>query len=328
MKTRTLFRFASLWLAPGLAVLPARAQIGGQTGGSTAAGVGIDDFNVSMTMGVSYQTNVPSMIGAINLAGFNGASYMFAGVGPAVLIPNIPASDFSIFLYQPWVVNDNAGQNGFIGPDGTNYNRGITGQDAGGANFFLTYTPSLASDPTSINFIQTISQDDNGMGFGPAFLDNFRSTTSPYYNQGGHAAGVGMIKGVSPLNIPPGGFAWFIDVPYACENGTAAQRHDGANCSGGADETILSQTRIFETFVEADMTIGGVAYNVLMGGVQWGYTYTNADIPTPEPSSILLLATGLIGVWGYRRPFNPPHRYSRGRCPLQPASRRSFRALQ
>jgi hypothetical protein len=303
MKKRSLPWFAVLVFGTAPSTILASSIMGTTQGSSVGPKFGIDDYNVSTTMNATYVASDPAVLTALALAGFDASQYVFAGQGDAVNISSVPASDFNITQYFPWVVNDNA-SNSVPFPSGINANRGITGQDAGGAVFLMTYTPTLNTDPHDVNFIQIIKQDDNRDGFHAAHLDNFDSTTSPYYNQGGHQAGVvGGMTGMPNLVIPNGGSAWLGDIPYACENGTAAQRHDGANCSGGADETILSQTRIFETLIETDMTLNGKSEKVIVGGVMWGYTYTNFD--APEPSSALLFGVGLIALAGARalRPF-------------------------
>jgi hypothetical protein len=50
------------------------------------------------------------------------------------------------------------------------------------------------------------------------------------------------------------------------------------------------------------VNIGGTDYNVLYGGIQWGYTFTTVDHPAavPEPTSIFLLSqASLAGLFTY-----------------------------
>ena len=49
-----------------------------------------------------------------------------------------------------------------------------------------------------------------------------------------------------------------------------------------------------------DKVINGTTYNVLYGGVQWGYSYTAVE--TPEPSSMLLIGSVLAAA-GLRKYF-------------------------
>jgi hypothetical protein len=261
------------------------AQLNGNTKGSTVSGFGIDDVNTSTTMNASYLD--PSTSPALDpftgntilnqLSGFPG-TYVFAGTGDAANIPAIPSSDFTISIYFPWVVNNNPVQNGFIGPDGTNYNRGIYNQDAGGADFLLRYMPTLPTDPTSINFIQGFAYNNTiaGQNSHGAKLDN-KGGATPNYNGNFMATGVNNTNNRnSPLVIPAGGTAWLGDIPFRCENG------GGAGCSGGNsnEEYLTSSTLTFQTWVEAPTNIPGHGVeNVLYGGVQWGFTYTNSDKP-------------------------------------------------
>jgi hypothetical protein len=295
---KVALRFASACLLWSPVLTLHAGQIQGQTQGSTVTGFAIDDLNTATTLDATYTTFSSGVFSSMLAKGFDISTFVFAGMGAAANIPNVPASDFNIEIYHPWVVYNNPTTNNMIAPDGSNLNRGVTGQDAGGADFLMTYTPTLPTDPTTINFIQVFQEDDNEAGFGPPILDNFFSTTDPYYNQGGHAAGTGSLRGISPLPIAPGGNAWFADIPYACENGTALQRKNAPNCSGGTDDTIFSQERIFDVFVVAPTIINGTTYNVIVGGVDWGYSYDNVD--GPEPATVVLFVTALLGLVSFR----------------------------
>jgi len=291
------FALVVLWTAP----LSIQASIiaGGQ--GTTISQYGIDDENVATTMDAAFVLDPTEVLNG--LSGF-GTFWVAGLTGPAHGLSPISSTDFSLDVYKPWVVNNNPLANSILAPNGINYNRGVFQQDAGGADFLLRYTPIVPSDPTTINFIQVYVESDNGAGFGQPQLDNFGSPTNPYYNQGGHAAGVGTTYGVSPLIIPPGpgNYAWLADIPYRCENGPPPYIN-APNCQLGADDTILSHVQTFQTWIEAPTDIDGTSYNVLYGGIQWGYEYLNYDITSPEPSTIVLLAAGLAPVVAkvYRR---------------------------
>jgi PEP-CTERM motif len=87
------------------------------------------------------------------------------------------------------------------------------------------------------------------------------------------------------------------DVPYDCENGQAGVSN--ADCTGGVDDSLTSQTLFFQSFIEQDKVISGTNYQVLYGGVQWGYSLTMVE--APEPSSMLLAGLGLLAAGLCRR---------------------------
>jgi len=284
-KTRRLLLIA---LALAIATTPTLlwAQLRGNTGGSTVSGFGIDDVNTSTTINASYLDPSTSPV----LDPFTGTTilnqltrfpgtYVFAGTGDAINVPAIPSSDFNLVVYHPWVVNNNPVQNEIIGPDGGNWNRGVYNQDAGGADFLLQYTPTLPTDPTKINFIQGFSfkQTVAGQNLHGAKLDNNGSTSSPFYNGNFRGTFVNNTNDrSSPLIIPQGGSAYLLDIPFKCENG------GGTNCANGNsnEEYLTFHSQIFQTWVEASTPIPGHGIeNVLYGGFQWGYTYTNSDTP-------------------------------------------------
>jgi hypothetical protein len=269
------------------------ALIGGTTAGKTVVGGGPDDVDTSTTINVTYQSYCPWIVAGA--AAFPAFNFVFAGQGVASNIPNIDPGDFSIGQYNPWVVNNNGTTNNITGPDGGNYNRGVTNQDAGGANIVISYTPLNAGDPTNVNFVQAFVQNTNGAGFTSGTIDRGSSPT-PYYNGTG-ISGTGTTErvGTIPLTTNSTTAAWLVDIPYRCENGNDT----AGDCTGGADDTLLSQVQYFQSFIEQDKVISGTNYQVLYGGVQWGYSLTMVE--APEPSSMLLAGLGLLAAGLCRR---------------------------
>ncbi len=53
---------------------------------------------------------------------------------------------------------------------------------------------------------------------------------------------------------------------------------------------VFTRTVTFQAFIESDQMINGKNYDVLYGGVQWGYTVTSALVPAPEPGTLTLLS--------------------------------------
>jgi hypothetical protein len=296
---------------------------------------GRDDFNTATTFNATYQTYCSWLINGMQ-AQFSDVNFTFAGYGNiGGLFSQVPSTDFSLLVpglpdgntpnqYRPWVDTSIP----VFNPTGFSDTRPVSNQDAGGANIVLTYTPG-ANDPTTVNFIQAYSDNINNTGPTSGRIDNLGDSTPFYNNIGIH--GTGTTQSVTTYANTPGkgmdakgSSAWIMDVPYKCESfiPTAEGKvppGSNANCTGGPappnDEVLTSDVLMFQTFIESTQTIyynaglenaysrtdnGGVAqtWDVLYGGVQWGFSYSNSDpvSPAPEPSSVLLVATAFAAV--------------------------------
>jgi hypothetical protein len=286
----------------------------GMTCGSTVSGIGPDDLNTSTTSDIQALSVSGVVASAIDASAFNkNNNFVFAGTGVAADIRSIDPGDFTVNLYTPWVVSNfvpenedpSSGINYVVGPDGNNYGRKIHNKDAGGVNFVLSYQPQFNDEPTLVNFIQVLSHSFNGVA-DPPFIDTPSLTGTPYYNDGAVAgSGTSVLSGTLlhtsqvPLSSSKAQAAWILDIPFVME--------DSPN-----DEAVTSYSATFYTFIESTQTLKGQActdgqagcYNILYGGVKWGYTYTAVDTPTPESSSMLLLTVALTmmaGMLGYCR---------------------------
>ncbi|MBV9745423.1 MAG: hypothetical protein JO099_16805, partial [Acidobacteriia bacterium] len=215
----------------------------------------------------------------------------------------VAAADFTVNLYDAWAVTNDAVKD----PGGTQRARPVANADAGGADWALTYTPTAATDPTGIHFIQAyfenLQQVTGGTEANPTInnvnqilLDNLGAAT-PWYDT----------RGISSLGVGKNP-SWMFDNPYDCENsGTPSMNgtNEGMSptCLGGTDGALLASTVIFQTFVAVDMgAIAGttITHNVILyGGEQWGYNYSNVD--TPEPAFGMISALGLLGFAALKR---------------------------
>jgi hypothetical protein len=252
------------------------------------------------TIDISYFTSCYFITNGVAAGGFGAYNFVFAGQGVAAGIPNIDPSDFTVSQYAPWVVNNNASANYITDPAGRNINRDMTLQDAGGANIVISYKPQNAGDPTTVNFVQAYILNTNNAGFTTGTIDNGGSG-GPFYNEKG-VSGTGTTA--SPPAPNPARLelatsatkpAWLVDIPLTPEKGYSAPF---------ADETITSETDTFQTFISGKKVIDGTTYNVLYGGIQWGYTFTTVDVP--EPGTLTLLSfmgpAVLFGcIWRRRR---------------------------
>lgn len=299
-------------------------------------------YNVTTSFTATYQTFCSWLISGMQNQ-FSGVNFTFAGYGNiGGLFSQVPSTDFALTQYQPWVDYNTDNKNPLVPPNGFTYPRGVSDQDSGGVNMVLTYTPRAnSSDPNTVNFIQAYIDNVNNTGFTSGTIDNLQDSTPFYNNKGLHGTGTSQSVATytntvgSGMNAQ-GTSAWIADTPYKCASfiPTAtggAPPGANLNCTGGDNGALTSDELVFQTFLESTQTIfynpndadpysrtnnGGQAqtWDVLYGGVQWGFTYTNAlpgnpqpvvppePSPSPEPASVLLVGGVLVvGVLGRRR---------------------------
>ena len=272
------------------------APVNGTTNGQTVISVVGDDTITVKTINIDYFTSCYFITQGVSNGMFGAYNFVFAGQGAASGIPNIDPSDFTVSQYAPWVGNNNSAMNGVIAPNTTNYNRGLTNQEAGGANILISYKPQNASDPTNINFLQAYIININNTGFASGQIDN-GGMGGPFYNENG-VSGTGTTNraGTIPFMTSSTVPGWLLDIPYTPEFGYSKP---------GADDTITNEVVTFQTFISSEQNINGTNYNVLYGGIQWGYSFDSIDV-IPEPTSLALFASGgfvsAVLARGLRRP--------------------------
>ena len=190
--------------------------------------------------------------------------------------------------YYAWVVstptNVKAGGFTFFDPktDGFKKRFGENNMNENaGALFNVTATYAVpkdtATDKYSLHWIQALTGSQYGVNT-PARLDNpFAKGTAPYYDKGG-AAGTFAGK-------PNDG--WFLDIPNAFEN--EYEQNPVINRTFQVVLALEDQTTDKDGVKQNNVT--------LLGGYEWGYTYTAVD--NPEPASMTLFAIGMAGAMGY-----------------------------
>ena len=233
----------------------------------------------------------------------NDQNVAWAGSGVASALSPVSASDFTVTNYTPWAVNNNTA---VTLPDGSKLPSGEMNVDGGGAYIVESYQPTNG-DPTSVNFVQGTIATLNGNyvtppGVAPGatpsggMIDANPNLTplSPFYNVSG-AAGTGttyrggepndngsITAGTSPLvtQVNPKVPAWMGDAPALLPT----------------QGSTYTYTQTFQAFIESTQMISGTKYDVMYGGVQWGYTVTSVLIPAPEPGTFTLAILGGVGV--------------------------------
>jgi hypothetical protein len=239
-------------------------------------------------------------------------NFVFAGLGPiGEHFSDLADNSIEISAYQPWVVNSPT----LTSNGGTNYNRGVSNQDASGLNILIDYIPT-GSDPTSVNFLQAYELITPALNGGKPIIDMDNGTAGavPYYNATGASGTDSNDNNTVPLdasNVE----AWMLDTPYVCESGFSGTGTGCPKATMANDETITSYDDTFDTFIEAPGTYMGKTYEVLYGGFRWGFTFTATDVPEPSTWAMMLLGLAGLGLTGYRKVktarLSPPLRRDR-----------------
>jgi|GEM_PF-3059034 len=259
-----------------------------------------DDRDTTTSFDIKFVTSSDVITEAAKA--FPTYKFIFAGAatGPGSTFKPIASERFTVDAYTPWVVTSPD----LKSPGGTVYNRGVTDQDAGGVNFLLSYLPT-DGDPLKVNFLQAYTIDLNDKPFAKATMDN-GTATGPYYNETGAAGTDKNDNATVPLVATLKDAAWLLDTPYICESGFSPTGLGCPATTPANDETITSYLDLFTTFIEADMpytdpdTKVTTTYNVLFGGLTWGFKFTAVDVP--EPGVWTLMLVGFFGVgWRLRR---------------------------
>lgn len=310
-----------------LIIAPQSAQSGTIQGVTSAAPVSNtpeandpnrrDDYNRTSVLDIIYLPVLTNLFNT-SAAAWNAANptnqynWVLAGDKTSAigkLFTPIDPGDLTVKQYEPWVSDNDLTTNFALGLDNVKYERMVINQDAGGVDIVIKYTPNAAAnDPEVFNFVQAIKTRygrPSERAAPPADYTHFDSGDTPYYNDGAVSGssnqpeeGTEEASGDELLNAE-NGYGWMLDIPYRCESGRTGTGFDCPVTTALNDGTITRITSTFDTYIESDEVVNNQIYHVIFGGLQWGYTYSNSDVP--EPVSLALVGSGLAGLAALRR---------------------------
>jgi hypothetical protein len=202
---------------------------------------------------------------------------------------NAVAASIKAPFYKAWVVSEPTVTVGdgttFDGQSGTpikfsGVSKTITDlgndnvNDVGGAAIVLTYTPVSGLVINNPLWIQVYRGRENGTPREPT-LDCRPSENSPFYAS--NASGT-----------LTNGDLWLVDRPFTIES----EPDEPEPVANLEFVTLLAGQEL-----EPNTLGGNTDVVTIYGGVDWGYTYTAADVP--EPSTLALLGLGTFSLLAY-----------------------------
>ena len=211
-----------------------------------------------------------------------------------------PAASINSFVYNAWVVS----QDPYNLPNGNPAQLYTVNGDVGGANYTLNYVPG-ANDPggasstttlANVHFLQVVKAISN---YGDDATGQVTSTVTQYFIDNAGNANSPWYDGNFSFGYAQNGTQkWMDDSPYRFEDQSGV---DGASRDG--DPTLLSINWEANVFIAVDLgATTNTQNNVLLyGGRDWGFNYSNTDVP--EPAAFALAGIGFVLLIARRSRF-------------------------